>query len=87
MAYLYLNDGGPEADEYESNYLYFDGADAQTVERLQNILCCNDTNNPDVRSQLLQICDASLNKTAVRTLTRPKINWVKNVSKMLNMFL
>jgi hypothetical protein len=87
MAYIFLNDGGPDANEYENNYVYFDGSNAQTVERIQNVLCCADTNDPEVRSQLIEICTSSVKDDSTRATEFKNNDWVKNFSKILNVLL
>ncbi|MDD3815374.1 MAG: hypothetical protein PHZ02_12110 [Desulfocapsaceae bacterium] len=62
MAYLFLDDGGPEAQEYESNYFYFNGADSRTVSQIHSVLRGTDPSDPKVRTEITSICLASLQK-------------------------
>ncbi len=34
MAYLYIDDGFPESEDYESNYIYFDGNNQQCIDQI-----------------------------------------------------
>ncbi|RPH91896.1 MAG: hypothetical protein EHM72_18295 [Calditrichaeota bacterium] len=34
MAYFYLDDGNPESEDYESNYLYFNADDPGCIQKM-----------------------------------------------------
>ncbi len=38
MAYVFLDDGGPEASELESNYVYFDERQPESIRKAQRQL-------------------------------------------------
>lgn len=38
MAYLYIDDGYPESQDYENNYIYFDAKDPECVQRMAKLV-------------------------------------------------
>lgn len=34
MAYFYVDDGYPESQDYENNYIYFNGNDSECVQKM-----------------------------------------------------
>lgn len=59
MAYLFLNDGGPDASDYSSNYFKFDESDPQVLDRLFHALYGKNQADPEVRSLVESICQSS----------------------------
>ena len=54
MAYLYVDDGCPEGDDYASNYIYFDENNPQSLQRALQIAGSRKANltNSDNHSRL-----------------------------------
>jgi hypothetical protein len=84
MAYLFLDDGGPEANEYASNYLYFDGSDSGTIERIADILSGGDVNDPVIRKRLIETCHSRPNGTSAQIHDQGGIDRTKDLSKVRN---
>lgn len=38
MAYLYIDDGHPESEDYENNYIYFNGSDPDCVQKMARLV-------------------------------------------------
>jgi len=60
MAHVFLNDGGPEAEGYHSNYYYFDSSDCHAVSGIIKAMAGKNPSDPHERSQVVKICKASL---------------------------
>ncbi len=61
MAYLYFSDGGPDAEEYESNYLYFNESNTEIVSEIERLLVRR-KEDPAVMNQLEELCRRSFEK-------------------------
>jgi hypothetical protein len=59
MAYLYFSDGSPDAEEYESNYLYFNESNTAIVSEIERLLV-RKKEDPTVINQLEELCRKSL---------------------------
>lgn len=59
MAYVFLNDGGPEAEEYESNYYHFNPANTAAMAAIEKMLASNVARDADFRAEMDRICRAS----------------------------
>jgi hypothetical protein len=57
MPYVFINDGSPEASDYDSNYVYYDEDDLESMETALDVIHSRDSVHP------------SLNAPAERTLT------------------
>ena len=91
MAYVFLSDGGPEAEEYESNYFYFDESNSETLARLEAVLVSSDTLDPKVRAQIHSICRASLHSNVYNMLVTSRLRGMlmedkREVDKLLAVF-
>jgi hypothetical protein len=82
MAYLYLNDGGPDANEYTSNYLLFDETNQEALADIQNVLQNNDANDLVIQARLRNICKSSLQQRTGRSLIL-NMDLVNSVSKAI----
>jgi hypothetical protein len=49
MAYLFLDDGGPEASDYSNNYFRFNESDTQVLNRLIQALNGKNPADPEIR--------------------------------------
>ena len=80
MAYIFLDDGGPEANEYESNYFYFDGSDSRAFSQIHAALRGKDPRDPNVRSEIKSICHASLEKRQkLKIDKRTRVTWKESM--------
>lgn len=86
MAYLFLDDGGPDADEYANNYLYFDGNNSQTVEKIVDILSYGDTRDPEVRKRLEDVCLSRSDDKPKRNGNRVELGQIDEVPKKRKSF-
>jgi hypothetical protein len=59
MAYLYFSDGSPDAEEYESNYLYFNESNTAIVSEIERLLV-RKKDDPTVINQIEALCIRSL---------------------------
>lgn len=76
MAYVYLNDGGPEAEEYESNYYYFDDSNPDAMAAIERMLTSDVPRDSAFRSEFEKICRASFDKPAKRKSKNHVRLWV-----------
>lgn len=60
MDCFFLSDGGPDAEDYASNYYYFNSSDTDTFARIKQMLDTCDTQDPRVRTELHRLCNVSL---------------------------
>lgn len=60
MATIFISDNGPDAEEYESNYINFNGSDPSVVREIENIFSTQNVHDPVVRNRLELICKESL---------------------------
>lgn len=80
MAYVYLNDGGPESEDYDSNYFYFDENNLKALALIENLLTSNAERNEAFRDKLNELCQYSLTKDP--TGTNGKVmRWIKELFK------
>lgn len=86
MAYIFLDDGGPEADDYANNYLYFDGTNSQTVEKIIGVLSYGDTSDPAVRKRLIDICQSRQEVKPERNHGYAGADRIKSASGKQNIF-
>ena len=56
MAYLYINDGAPESEDYNNNYFYFDESEPQALSRIREALGENSCGRIQLRYNLDRIC-------------------------------
>jgi hypothetical protein len=66
MAYLYFSDGSPDAEEYESNYLYFNESNTVIVSEIERLLV-RKKEDPTVINQLEELCRKSFEIKANRS--------------------
>ena len=62
MAYVFLDDGSPEASDCDSNYFYFNESHPPAFSSIQSLLSRGDHQSAQVRTQLRSICQSSLNQ-------------------------
>jgi hypothetical protein len=58
MAYLFFSDGSPDAEEYESNYLYFNESNTVIVSEIERLLV-RKKDDPSVMNQIEVLCRKS----------------------------
>jgi len=66
MAYLYFSDGSPDAEEYESNYLYFNESNTAIVSEIEQLLV-RKKDDPTVMNQLEELCRKSFEVSGNRS--------------------
>jgi len=66
MAYLYFSDGAPDAEEYESNYLYFNESNTVIVSEIERLLVRR-KDDPAVMNQLEELCRKSFEIKTIRS--------------------
>jgi hypothetical protein len=66
MAYLYFSDGAPDAEEYESNYLYFNESNTAIVLEIERLLVRR-KEDPAVMNQLEDLCRKSFETNGNRS--------------------
>jgi hypothetical protein len=66
MAYLYFSDGAPDAEEYESNYLYFNESNTAIVLEIERLLVRR-KEDPAVMNQLEVLCRKSFETNGNRS--------------------
>lgn len=59
MAYIFISDGGPEAEEYDNNYFSYDESNIEARAKIKNIIENCDTQDPQIRTKLIDICRES----------------------------
>ncbi len=64
MAYVFLSDGGPEAEDYDSNYYYFDESNPDAMTAIEKMLTSNAPRNSAFRAEFETICRASFDRPA-----------------------
>ena len=62
MAYIFLDDGGPEAEEYHSNYFHFNDGNPDTIAALERMLTSHAPKDAAFRSEFNRICQASFDQ-------------------------
>jgi hypothetical protein len=85
MAYLYFSDGSPDAEEYESNYLYFNESNTAIVSEIEQLLI-RKKDDPSVINQIEELCRKSFETNGIRSNLFPalKTNAGSYLKKMIN---
>lgn len=83
MAYVYLSDGGPESEDYDSNYFYFDETNKRAVKMIETMLSSNAERDAAFREVLQAICRSSLNRTDSnrRKIKSNGYQWFRGLSR------
>ena len=81
MSYIFLSDNGPDAEDYENNYFYFDESNSQAVELIKKMLSSSTERDSEFRTQLQNICQSSLNHRNAKN-NNFLIRWIKSISKL-----
>lgn len=82
MIRVFITDGGPDAEDYDSNYFTYDESNTETTDKINHILNNCDTQDPEIRAILTSICIESLyNKPPSLPLQRhfPKSSYALNI--------
>ncbi len=82
MAYAFLDDGGPEAEEYDSNYYYFDASNTDAVAAIERMLTSRAKRNSAFRSEFERICRQSFDRPAKRETKNLLANWVGGIRRI-----
>jgi hypothetical protein len=88
MAYLYFSDGSPDAEEYESNYLYFNESNTAIVSEIERLLV-RKKEDPTVINQLEELCRKSFetksNRATVFSVLKKRISsYSKSICSSIN---
>ena len=88
MAYLYFSDGGPEAEEYENNYLYFNESNTALVSEIVQLFARR-KEDPSVINQLEELCRKSFETNGHRSnvfsaLKTSASSYLKKMSNRIN---
>ena len=83
MAYLFITDGGPDAEDYDNNYFEYDKSDTETSRNIHYIQENYDTRNPKVRAKLIAICKASCYRPIVQKTSKRPIGWYRDLLSVL----
>lgn len=65
MAYIYLDDGGPEANEYDSNYVYFNENNPKSWEIVWNFMKKKNRDRSELLDELKNDIDECLQNNLV----------------------
>lgn len=87
MAYAYLDDGAPEAEEYESNYYYFDASNPEAVAAIEKMLTSTSPRNAAFRAEFSELCRASFDRPVAKRPKRLPYAWVTGVVGLVTGFL
>ncbi len=85
MAYLYFSDGAPDAEEYESNYLYFNESNTASVMEIERLLV-KIKEDPAVMNQLEELCRKSfeIKKNRSNLISALKTSTGSYLNKIIN---
>jgi hypothetical protein len=88
MAYLYFSDGSPDAEEYESNYLYFNESNTAIVSEIERLLIRR-KEDPTIINQLEELCRKSFetkgNRSNVFSAMKKNVfSYCKRISSSTN---
>ena len=88
MAYIFLDDGYPDACDYDNNYFHFNENNPDTLARIINLTRNCDINDSQIKTELRSICRESYETESVGDnpifciswLKRMSSNWLKRIS-------
>jgi hypothetical protein len=83
MAYLFLSDGAPDAQEYHNNYFQYDETDTKTVARITTVLQGGDPTDQVVRARLRRICQESFRRKAAKATSPKPTAWPRKLFNRL----
>jgi hypothetical protein len=81
MAYVFLNDGSPDATDYDNNFFYFDESNSISFKHLNELLSSHVQINEELRNSLRIICRASFKTRHPYTLKKRLTFMIKNFLK------
>ena len=82
MAYLFFDDGGPDAEDYHNNYLFFNEKNCETLSCIIHIMCTKDTADPLVKTELQTLCQESFKGPPEITSRHGLAGWFKQISTL-----
>ena len=86
MPYVFISDGGPEAEDYDSNYYYIENSRFQES-NIFNIINDNSTNGePEPNTHLLNINQSRSRNNKTRSKQRNGFKFLIGFSKLFNHF-
>jgi hypothetical protein len=62
MAAVFISDDGPDAEEYENNYIHFNANNAEVLTKIEFVLASHRIHDPAVRKDIENLCWQSLKK-------------------------
>ncbi len=54
MAYFYIDDGYPESEDYENNYIYFDANDPECLQKMIQLAQTLESVSPQERGAIVE---------------------------------
>ncbi|ACN17044.1 hypothetical protein HRM2_39860 [Desulforapulum autotrophicum HRM2] len=84
MAYLFLSDGGPEAEDYDSNYYYFDASDKAALTAIEEMMIHEDSQDPEIKARLCRICRESIKSNDSWNLFKRLSAWYRRFAVNFN---
>ena len=82
MAYAFLDDGGPEAEEYDSNYYYFDASNADAMAAIEGMLASRAKRDSAFRSEFERVCRQSFDRPTGRETKNFLASWVGGIRRI-----
>jgi hypothetical protein len=66
MAYIVISDEGPNAEDYENNYIFFDGSNPHTVAEIEQLFLSKGNRDSAFYSELEKVCKSSLQPKKIK---------------------
>ena len=85
MAYIYLNDGEPESEDYETNYFYYDGSNPKIVTQVHEALENSNSDDPWLRNKLYELCQPWQTYVCDSTVNIRGLRWFKSLIKRVTL--
>lgn len=86
MAYVFLDDGGPEAEDYDSNYYYFDNTNPVALAAVERMLSSSAPRNAEFRSEFDRICQESFDRPVPIKSENHFKQWAAGVTGVIGLF-
>lgn len=84
MQYIFISDGGPDAEEYDNNYFCYHEENEATLQEVQQIIAKEDVTDPLVRREIRAICDSSLIQGNSRPRCKDLLKWFNPFRNLFN---
>ena len=87
MAYIYIDDGGPESEEYENNYYYYDDKDVNVYLRIHEALRDTSQSRSELQTRLFSICNGEALRRRISRSNKNSLSWFTNLTSSIKNFL